>query len=366
MRGYRGAMALLLIASTFGCGKNEEPAASGAPAPVTVQGATVATLSAESIPETLEAVGTVRARNSALISSRIAGSVGGVYAKEGDRVGKGKLLLSIEAAESWAAAAGALSGAEEARRALEEARSRKRLADATFERYRRLFAEQAVTRQEFEQRQSEQEVASEGVARGEARLNQARQSAKAAGTVAGYGKVVSPVSGVIVAKQVEAGQTVFPGTPLFTVEGEEGFRLEAAAPEGLLGKVKPGDRVAISVEGAPQSGRVAEVVPLVDPASRTFTVKIDLPARGMRSGSFGKALFPVGSRRGIVVPAAAIVERGALTSVWAVSPAGIARLRLVRLGRTLEGRVEVISGLSAGERIVTAGADRVTDGAKLP
>jgi hypothetical protein len=104
---------------------------------------------------------------------------------------------------------------------------------------------------------------------------------------------------------------------------------------------------------------------MVDPASRTFTVKINLSGRGLRSGAFGKALFQVGSRQAVAVPAAAVVERGALTSVWAVSPQGIARLRLVRLGKTVGSRVEVVSGLNPGEKIVTAGADKVTDGAKL-
>jgi len=363
MRAYRAALSALLIATVFGCGKKEEPVAQSAP--VVVQGATVTAVAAEAIPEIQEAVGTVRARNSAVISARIAGSVSRVYLREGDRVARGQLLLAIDAAESGAAAAGALSGVEEASRALQEARSRKRLAEATFQRYRRLFEQQAVTRQEFEERQMEQEVADEGVARSAARLSQARQGANAAGTVAGYAKVSSPISGVVLAKQVEAGQTVFPGTPLMTVEGDEGFRLEVAAPEGLLGKVKPGDQVGISVEGASVSGRVSEVVPTVDPVSRTFTVKIEVQAKGLRSGSYGKALFKTGARQGIAVPAQAVIERGALTSVWVVSGQGIARLRLVKLGRAEGGRVEILSGLSAGERIVTAGADKVTDGAKV-
>ncbi len=363
MRSYRAAVVALLIASTLGCDRKVEQATPSAPA--VVHGATVAAVSAEAIPDLQEAVGTVKARSFALVASRIAGSVSAVYAKEGERVAKGKLLAGIEAAESGAAAAGAVAGVEEAGRALAESRSRKRLADATFERYRKLFGEQAVTRQEFEVRQSEQEVAAEGVARAEARLDQARQSAKAAGAVAGYGKVAAPIAGVIVAKQAETGQTVFPGTPLFTIEGDDGFRLEAQVPEALLGKVTPGEQVGIAVEGAPATGRVSEVVPTVDPASRTFTVKIDLPARGLRSGAFGKALIKVGSRQGIAVPAAAVVERGALTSVWAVSPEGIARLRLVKLGRVLGSRVEVLSGLTAGEKIVTAGAERVSDGVKL-
>jgi RND family efflux transporter MFP subunit len=364
MRSVRGALLALLIASTFGCGKKDaEPVAPSAP--VVVQGTSVQAVAQEAIPEIQEAVGTVKARNFAVVSARIAGSVTRVYVKEGDRVAKGKTLVAIEAAESGAAAAGAASGVEEAARAVAEARARQKLADATLDRYRRLFNEKAVTPQEFEGRQMEQEVAHQGVARAEARLSQARQSSKGAGTIAGYGTVTSPISGLVIAKQVEAGQTVFPGTPLVTVEGDDGFRLEVAAGEGLLGQVKLGDQVGIAVPGAPSTGRVSEIVPMVDPVSRTFNVKIDVPAKGLRSGTFGKALFRVGSRQGISVPVAAVVERGALTSVWTVSREGIARLRLVKLGQTLGSRVEVLSGLNAGERIVTAGAERVTDGAKV-
>jgi RND family efflux transporter MFP subunit len=169
----------------------------------------------------------------------------------------------------------------------------------------------------------------------------------------------------VVAKQVEAGQTVFPGTPLVKVEGEDGFRLEVAAAEALLGRVKLGDQIGIAVPGAPMTGLISEIVPMVDPVSRTFTVKVDLPAKGLRSGTYGKALFRVGSRQGIAVPAAAVVERGALTSVWTVTREGIARLRLVKLGAVMGDRIEVLSGLSAGELIVTAGAEKVTDGAKV-
>jgi len=364
MRCCRGALGALLMVAALGCGKKDlEPASLSKPVPV--QGAGVSVLALESIPEIQEAVGTVKARSLAVVCARIAGNVTGVYVKEGDRVAKGKLLVAIEAAEGGAAAAGAASAVEEADRALDEARARKTLADATFERYRRLFQEKAVTRQEFEGRQMEQAVALQGVARAEARVSQARQGAKGAGTIAGYGRVAAPISGLVVSKQAEPGQTVFPGTPLVTVEGDAGYRLEVAAGEGLLGKLKQGDAVGMELSGAPASARIAEIVPTVDPVTRTFTVKLDLPARGLRSGSFGKALFRVGQRQGITVPAAAVLQRGALTSVWAVSREGIARLRLVKLGAPQGGRVEVLSGLSAGERVVTAGVEKVSDGAKV-
>ncbi|UFS69987.1 efflux RND transporter periplasmic adaptor subunit [Geomonas sp. RF6] len=359
---HNGVIALAL-GLAIGCSKsggNEEPSS-----PPRVTGVTVGTVTSRGIPETIEAVGSLKARESAAIAARISGTVTRVYIAEGSPVAKGALLLTIDSPETGAASAGALSGVQEAERGVFEAQARKKLADATFDRFEKLYKEEAVTRQEFEQRQMEQETAAQGVARAEARLAQARQGAKGAGAIAGYARVTSPISGVVTSKQVEPGQTVFPNMPLLTIEGERGLRLEVAVPEGALGKVKVGDVVPVVLEGAHGSGRISEIVPVVDPASRTFLVKIDTSGRSLRSGSYGKALFHVGTRPGFAVPRSAVVERGGLTSVWAVSAQGIARLRLVRLGRETGEIVEVISGLGAGDRIVTGGTEKVADGTKV-
>lgn len=354
------------LMTTAGCGAKKEQEGAGMVPPV-VQGVAMEKVEEAALPDFVEAVGTVRARNAALIAARIPGTVAALHVKEGDRVAKGKLLLVLEAAESSAGAAGARAAVEEAERGVEEAQARKRLAEATFERYQRLFAEQAVTRQEFESRQTEREVAIQGVARAEARLAQAREVARAAGTLAGYSRVTAPLAGVVTGKTVDLGMTVFPGTPLLTVEEEGRYLLEVAAPETLAGKVRPGDAVKVSVDGiaAELAGRVAEVVPAVDPASRTFTVKLDVAARGLRSGMYGRGSFPVGARPVILVPKGALVERGALTSVWVVEKESRARMRLVKSGRTFGEKVEVLSGLSDGERIVTRGVEKVVDGARV-
>lgn len=369
MKRFPAIVFLILMGvalTAAGCGARGKEEATRQAAPV-VKGVAVALVQAEAIPELLEAVGTVRARNSAVIAARIAGTVVAIHAKEGDRVPRGKLLLTLEAAENIAGAAQARGAVAEAERGVEEAQSRKKLAEATFERYRKLFAEQAVTRQEFENRQMEREVAAQGVARAEARLSQAREGAAAAGTIAGYGRVTAPISGIVTARGAELGMTVFPGAPLMTVEEEGNYRLEVAAPETLNGRVKLGDPVRVAIDGLAASlqGRVAEVVPMVDPASRTFTVKVDLNASGLRSGMFGRAGFPVGTREGLLAPKGAIVERGALTSVWVVGQENIARMRLIRPGRTIGERIEILSGLSAGERIVVGGVEKVMDGCRI-
>lgn len=354
----------MLTAAGCGSGGKERTAAE---APQVVKGAVVESIRSGAVPELVEAVGTVRARNAAQLAARIPGTVTAVYAKEGDRVSKGKLLVTLEAAETSAGAAGARAAVTEAERGLEEAKARKRLADVTFERYQKLYAEQAATRQEFDGRQTEKDVAAQGVAQAEARLAQTREGAKAAGTLAGYTRVIAPISGIVTAKAADVGMTVFPGMQLLTVEEEGRYRLEVAAPESLRGRVKTGDAVPVAIDGVagPLTGRISEVVPAVDPASRTFVVKLDVAAPGLRSGVYGRASFGVGSRQGILVPKGAVIERGALTSVWAVGKDNIARMRLVKTGRTSGEKVEVLSGLSDGERIITGGVEKVADGARI-
>lgn len=332
-----------------------------------MRGVSMEVASLAAVPERFEATGTVRSKNSAQLSARIPGTVSRIYAREGDRVQRGKLLLTIEAIESSAGASGAAYAVNEAQSAVEEALARKKLADVTFDRFARLYNEQAVTRQELDTQLAERDMADKALARARAALARMLENHRAAGAIAGYTRVTAPISGIITGKSVDAGVTVFPGMPLMTVEEEGNYRLEVNAPESLLGKVRIGQAVPVSLDGVTGTadGKVAEIVPKVDPTSRTFAVKIDISPKGVRSGQFGRALFPVGEKRSILVPKSALSERGELTSVWVVDKQNIARMRLVKPGNTYGNRIEILAGLSGGDRIVIGGVERVTDGARI-
>lgn len=357
------AGAVMLVS---GCGKgSHEGAAPGAP-PVAIQGVTVEQVQTAEIAERQEVTGTVRAVTSVVLAARIAGTLSEMKVNEGDRVTKGQVIAVIEANETLAGAAAAAAGVEEATRALDESKSRKKLADATLQRYQKLFAEQAVTKQEFENRQMEQEVAAQGVLRAESRLVMARESAKGAAVMSGHTRLVSPITGIVTARSADRGATLFPGTPVLSIEEESGYRLEVQAPETLKGSIAAGQKVEIALEGLkPQTAAIAEVVPVVDPASRTFTVKISVSAKGVRSGAYGRAWFPLGTVKGIMLPKAALLERSTLTSVWVVDSGNIARMRLVKPGKVVGDRVEILSGLSQGEKVAVAGIDKITDGVKV-
>lgn len=358
-----------LIFAVAGCGgKKGDTVTSVAESAPPVKGAVVETVSATSIPETIEVVGTVRARTSAVVSTRIPGSISVLRVREGDRVKKGQILAQLDARENQATAAVAVAGIDDARRALDESSSRKELADTTFTRYERLYAAQVVSRQEFDDRKTERDLAAQGLARAEARLRQAMEGSRAASAMADYTRIVAPVSGIITSKQADLGATVFPGQPLMTIEDEGSYQLELAIPENMAARVGPGTavRVTLDADNSSFAARVDEVVPSADPVSRTFTAKINLARKGIRSGMFGRGAIASGTAvSGIVLAKKAVVERGALASLWVLDRSNSARMRLVKVGRTHGDRVEILSGLSAGERVVVEGLEKVTEGARV-
>ena len=354
-------------ACLFGCGSHE-PATKSPAAAVHVSGIARETVKTVSRPETVELSGTVRARISAMVSARVAGSVTLLKVREGDRVKKGQILAQLEAQENLAQAAQASSAVDEARRGVDEALAQKKLADATFERYQKLFKEQAVSRQEFEVRQTEHEVASQAAARAEARLRQAHESSRAAAAMADYTRIAAPISGIITSRQIGLGATVFPAQPLFTIEDEGSYQLELAVPESFAAHIRVGTplRVTLDALSSDSAARVAEIVPAADPGSRTFIARVNLGTAGVRSGMFGRGTVALGASKPVItVPRAAVIEQGALTSLWVVDREKTARLRLVKTGREIDGRIEILSGLSDGEHIATAGIAQLRDGAKV-
>jgi RND family efflux transporter MFP subunit len=155
--------------------------------------------------------------------------------------------------------------------------------------------------------------------------------------------------------------------PILEIESEDAYRLEAAVPESHLRSARRGQAVQVTLDalGMPLTGRVDEIVPEIDPASRSFLVKISLPARAeLRSGLFGRAVFAAGVRKVLSIPVAAVAEQGQVRSVLAAEE-GIVRTRLVRLGAVRDERVEVLSGLEPGELVIAPRPPGLADGQRV-
>jgi RND family efflux transporter MFP subunit len=201
----------------------------------------------------------------------------------------------------------------------------------------------------------------------DAKIAQANEERSSAEIMRGYARLTAPFPGVVTARSVEPGNLAAPGAPLATIEREGAYRLEVPVEESRAGSIRAGHTATIDIEalGRTIQARVSEVVPAVDAASRSYTVKIDLPASPqLRSGMFGRALFAVGARTALIVPAAAVIERGQLQSVM-VADNGIAHTRLITTGQRQRDKVEVLSGLVPGEKVIAPVPMNLTDGARV-
>jgi RND family efflux transporter MFP subunit len=370
---------LALVAVLSGCGEGEThtKAASHAPA-MSVQSAIVGS---QQWPEAYEATGTVRARTAAVISSKVMAYVRQVAAQVGDRVTEGQDLVKLDAQDLDANVRRAEAAEAEVRNAIAEAehgvsgaKANLDLAQSTFKRMEELASRKSISNQEFDEAsarlksaQAAYEMARAKRRQLDSKLSQAEQEIRAARVMRDYTRIAAPFSGVVTARSVEPGNLAAPGAPLLTVEREGAYRLEASVDESKLPFVKAGQSVDVALDSLDRrfAARVSEMVPAVDAASRAYTVKIDLPAiANLRSGMFGRAWFPMGARSVVTIPAVAVVERGQLQSVF-VMENGTARNRLITTGKRQLDALEVLSGLSEGERVVCPIPSELADGVRV-
>jgi RND family efflux transporter MFP subunit len=332
------------------------------------------------IPDTRITTGTVRAMTVSPLAAKVMGNVTRVLVSEGQRVHAGELLLEIDDREGRARTQQATAGGGEVDQAISgatagvaAAEANATLANATYKRFAALRERGSVSPQEFEEvtaRKQGADAQLEQARRGRdamlARRSQARAGLSEAETFLSYSSVRSPINGVVTARMIDPGAQAAPGMPLLTVEDDSRFRVETTVDEDLAGIVHVGDAVTVDGGAQPITARVTNIVPAVDPVTRSALVKIDLPqGSGLRSGTFVRVAFKVGSRNGIMVPEAAIVRRGELTSVYVVDGDGFARMRLVALGSAVGNTVEVLSGLDAGEKIVPQLSNEIRDGVRV-
>lgn len=341
---------------------------------------TVATVAASDITDAFEAGGVVQARSTAAITARILAPVVEVRVAPGDRVRTGQVLVLLDgrdlAAHARRARAAAVladqdvTAAASDRQAAEAALA---LARATHGRIAALHAKRSATAQELDDatgalRAAEARAAG-AAARGQAALSGvevARATIDAADTTETFARLVAPFDGVVTEKMVDPGNMATPGTPLLRIEDTRDFRLHVRVDESRVGQIQTGAKVTVALDtdtaagSRTVDGRVAEVARAVDADARAFLVKILLPAdTGLRSGMFGRARFAGRSRPAVTVPAAALVQRGQVTSVFVVEQ-DVARVRLVNVSGT-----EVLAGLAEGEVVVVAPPAVLADGRRV-
>jgi RND family efflux transporter MFP subunit len=309
--------------------------------PAGVRPPTLAEAVAEEVPILLEATGRVASTRQALLSAKVQGRIETLSVREGSIVGADQTLLTLDSRHIAAQLAAA--DAE-----LENTRDRLR-------RMEKLFAEESVARQELENAQRAFKVAA---------ANREGLVVQLSDTV-----IKAPFAGLVTEKRIEVGELASPGLPLLKVEDVTHLRLEATVAESDLRAIHAGGTVPVFVDALGQEalrGTIALVLPTGDPSTHTFLVKVNLPPTpGLKIGMFGRLRFQKGLVRAILIPRSAVIARGELTGVFTVGADNVTRLRFVKPGRSFGDRVEVLSGLTVGEKLLADGAKGV-DGAPVP
>jgi RND family efflux transporter MFP subunit len=350
----------LAAISMMVAGCHDRVAASAAPAE-SVEAQVVESQSRQ-MPVDVRAVGTLHARETAVLSAQVVGRIQQVLVHEGDRVAAGQTLAILDDATLRASADQAEAAVKAAENQRAAAQTNADLAASTLARYKQLQEQKSVSPQEMDEVARRAQASAAQVAAFQAQENAAKAQASGANAMLQYTRIRAPFSGVITARMADPGTLAAPGVPLLQIDRDGPLQLQPTVDESAIAALQIGMSLSVSVDGAPSavtSGTVAEIVPAADPSSHTFLVKISLPSSTqLRAGMYGAAEIPTGTRQAIVVPASAIVTRGSLLCAYVLDKNGIGQLRYVTTGAAHGDLVEILSGISAGEKLVDNPADR--------
>ncbi len=332
MKSFPGLWLAVLLASS--CHKKDESVQLKTNTPTIAVQLTPATLEVHQAAE--DVVGTVRSKLRAVIEAKVSGRLLQYLVAPGQMVKSGELLAELDV--------------QEIRARREQARAMLDQAQRDFVRQEKLIATKATSQQELDAATARVKVTTAG-------LNEAE-------TMLGYAKVTAPFDGVITRKLADVGDLAMPGKPLMEMEAPANLRFETDLPESLLDRVKPGAKLPVTIPTLPKplQATVSEISPVADAVSRTFLVKLDLPDEaGLRPGQFGRVAVPVAEAKLLLVPRQAVLKRGQIEAVFVVKE-NHATLRLVKTGKSLDDKIEILSGLEPGDPVVTSDASQLSDG----
>lgn len=357
------AASAVLIA---GCHDGEPTATSSTPQTVTAQ---VVESRQETVPLNLGSTGTVQAKQSAVISAQVMGRIQQVLVREGDSVRAGQTLVVLDDAVLRSSVEQAQASVKAAQGAQAAAQTNAALAASTLARYKQLDAQKSVSPQELDEVSRRAEAAAANLEAVRAQTDAARSQENGARTLLSYTRLTAPFAGVVTMRMADPGTMAAPGVPLLKIDQAGSLQLDASVDESAIGVIHKGVKVPVTIDGGSTTnlaGIVAEIVPAADPSSHSFLVKIDLPSSAqMRAGMYGTAMFSNGAKQAIFTPRSAVVARGSLSCAYVLDSHGIAQLRYLTLGATQGDLVEVLSGVSAGEKLVDAPSDRELAGKRI-
>ena len=345
------ALSLLLVS----CGSDSKETSNSKTPAIAV---TVSSVNAENNSPFFTASGKIEAANAVTLSTRTSGYVDQIYVKVGDKVAKGKLLLSINNADLQAKRA-------QVNARITEARAAYNIAEKDYNRYKNLFADNSASQKEMDDMAANFEMA-------KARLEAANQMKNEINAQFKYVDIKAPFNGVVTNKFINTGDLANPGMPLISVEAPGNFEVKLTIPESEISQIENGAKVNVLVKSISETliGEVTEVSTSANNTGGQYYVKINLEKTEapILSGMYTSVMFPTTKTsisNIVLVPKDVIVRRGQLSGIYTVSQNQTALLRWLRLGKTYGDKVEVLSGLNSEEQFIVSAEGKLYNGVNV-
>lgn len=330
----RAVLALAGLLALAGCGRPPEPGAASAAPPLETLTVQPSTAVRERVWD-----GVVEAVNQATLSAQTGGRVVELPFDVNDYVQAGQVVVRFTDVEQQA-------GRRRAQAALNAAQAASTEAEADYRRIAEIYARKLVAKAQLDQATARRDSAA-------AALEAARAALREAGEQVDYTVIRAPYSGILTRRHVEVGETVRPGQPLVSGLSLNRLRVNVEVPQSDMAAIRTQGRAAVLLgEGRRIEAERVVIFPFADPATHSFKVRLELPEAetGLQPGMTVKAAFVLGQTERLLVPASALMRRSEVAAVYVID-GGRVGLRQVRLGHRYGGEVEVLAGLSAGERI---------------
>ena len=310
------------------------------------------------VADVLTLTGTVTSARAAALSPRVSGLVSKVRVDAGSVVEAGDVLIELDDAL-------ARLELERVKAAVDEGRIRLEEAERVRDEARRLVADRNIPKSQADAAEAEVRIAAAAVARLAAERRQQEE-------IVARHRLLAPFAGVVSQKRTEAGEWVATGTPVLDLVAVAETRVDVQAPQELYEDLRKDGRVAVSLDALPGDaldGRIAAIVPVKDPASRTFLVRVVVPDDGgqLTPGMSARVAFQLDRSRGaLTVPRDAVIRQpDGSALVWVVVDEGgrsVAAPRPVELGRPVGNTIEIRSGLDPQALVVTHGNETLREG----
>jgi HlyD family secretion protein len=319
------------------------------------------------VAENITVVGSLIGAATVELVPKVSGRLESVAVKLGDRVTKGQLLGKLEDNEIQEQARQTDASFEVARATVRQREADLKFAETSLDRTKNLFSRNLVSRQTLEDSQARTEASQAQVDLAKAQFAQAQARRDEVRINLANTRIISPVNGFVGSRRLDAGAYVSPNAPLLSVVDIQTVRIVANLVERDLGRVSTGMDASVNVDAFPGEvfkGRVARIAPVLDPATRTAQMEVEIPNESFRlkPGMYARVEFTVRQHdQALIVPRNAVVDIEGKRGVF-VAENRVAKFRPIEMGIVEGDRSEILSGVAENDAVVTTGAGALRDG----